>query len=109
MKQRLLLLFLFVLVVALLVGLNAASYTQKPKQPDTEFYANRSTYNPGSTGTEAWYSLLAESGRRVTRWQEPMSALVTAKAPPAVLVIVGEPKRDITDKDTEAILRWVSR
>jgi len=108
MKQRLLMLLLFAVVVALLVGLNAASYRQKPRQPDTEGYANRSSFNPGATGTQAWYSLLAESGRNVVRWQEPMSALSTGKVSPSVLVMVGYARRDITDKDTEAILRWVA-
>ena len=108
MKQRLAMLLLFVLVVAALIGLNTASYQQKPKTPDTEAYPNRSSFNSGATGTQAWYSLLAETGRKVTRWQESPASLLTAKTPPAVFVVVGAVRRDFTDKETERLLAWVS-
>ena len=67
-------------MAAILIGLNAASYTQKPKTTDSEMTPNRSTYNSGATGTQAFYSLLSETGRKVMRWQESPAALLTAKA-----------------------------
>ena len=87
--------FLFLLFIAAMVGymtvllpiykrkaVNAASYTQKEKTPDSEAVPNRSTYNSGATGTQAFYTLLAETGRKVTRWQDAPAALSTASTLP---------------------------
>ncbi len=97
-------------MAAILVGLNAASYTQKETKPDSESSPNRSTYNAGATGTQAFYSLLSETGRKVMRWQESPAGLATAKAnnKPAVFVVAGRLRRDFTDQEVEELLRWVS-
>jgi hypothetical protein len=53
--------------------------------------------------------LLAETGRRVTRWQESPSALLGAgKNKPQTFVVIGAPRREFDDKEIEQILRWVS-
>ncbi|MBK9214867.1 MAG: DUF4350 domain-containing protein [Chloracidobacterium sp.] len=109
MKQRLLLLAVFVFLITVLVGLNAASYQQKEKTPDSELAADRSSYNSGSTGTQAYYSLLTETGRKAVRWQEPPSSLLTSgSAKPNVFVLIGRLKRELTDEEAESLLRWVS-
>ena len=71
----LLVVLLLILLILLLAGLNAATYVQKEKVPDTEFAANRSTYNSGSTGTQAFYALLSETGRNVVRWRSSLETL----------------------------------
>lgn len=108
MKQKLFIFFFLILLVVVLVGLNAATYVQREKTPDSEMQPNRSTYNSGATGTQAFYTLLAESGRKVTRWQEPPSALLTSKTPPAVFVVIGSVRREFTGQATESLLRWTS-
>ncbi len=108
MKQKLLILGALILMVAILVGLNAASYTQKEEQPDNEMTPNRSTFNSGATGTQAYFTLLAETGRNVVRWQEPPAALLTTRKRPAVFIVTGNIKREFTDPETEHLLRWVS-
>jgi hypothetical protein len=108
MKQRFAMLFLFVLVVAVLIGLNAASYRQKQSTPENEAYPNRSSFNSGATGTQAWYELLSETGRKVSRWQEAPASLLTTKTPPAVFVVVGTVRRDFSDKEVETLLEWVN-
>lgn len=109
MKQKLFIFVFLILLVGLLAALNAASYVQKEKTPDSEFSPNRSTYNSGVTGTQALYTLLFETGRKVTRWQEPPAALLTAKTnKPAVFVVIGSLRRDFTPPDAEALLQWVS-
>lgn len=109
MKQRLLLLSVFVVLIAILVGLNAASYQQKEKTPDSEIAADRSSYNSGPTGTQAYYSLLYETGRKAVRWQEPpASLLASGSAKPHVFVLIGRLKREFTDEEAESLLRWVS-
>ena len=109
MKQKLFIFIFLILIATVLIGLNAASYTQKEKTPDIEFSPNRSTFNAGATGTQAFYTLLSETGRKVVRWQEPPAALLTAKAnKPAVFVVIGTIKRQFTQPEIEELLRWVS-
>ncbi len=109
MRQKLLIFAALFFLIIILVGLNAASYVQKEKTPDSEFSPNRSTFNAGATGTRAFYDLLAETGRKPTRWQEPMSALlINDKNKPQTFVIIGRTRREFDDKETEQLLRWVS-
>lgn len=96
-------------MLAILVGLNAASYTQRQKEPETELFPNRSTYNTGPTGTQALYTLLAETGRKVVRWQEPADALASkGKAAPSAFVVIGPYRRDFSDPEYEGLFRWVA-
>ncbi len=96
-------------MAAILVGLNAASYVQKEKSPDSEMMPNRSTFDSGANGTQAFYTLLFETGRKVARWQEPPAALLTAKSnKPAVFVVIGALRRDFTSPESDNLLRWVS-
>ena len=109
MKQKFLIVFGLILLIVILVGLNAASYSQKQTAPDSEVRPNRSTYNPGATGTQAFYTLLSETGHKVTHWQEPPSALLTDKKNvPAVFVVVGSIRREFTPPEIEELLRWVA-
>ena len=108
MRQKLFIFLGLILLILVLVGLNAASYTQKEKTPDSEIEPNRSTYNSGATGTQVLYSLLAETGRKVIRWQEPPATLATVKDKPAVFVVVGSVRREFTDAEIEQLLRWVA-
>jgi hypothetical protein len=108
MRQRFLIFFALIFLVILLVGLNAASYTQKQKIPDSELLPNRSTYNPGTTGTQALYTLLSETGRKVVRWQEPPAGLKTSgKNKPSVFVVVGMTKREFTEAEAVDLYQWV--
>lgn len=109
MRQKSLIFAALIFLTILLVGLNAASYVQKEKTPDNETNPNRSTYNTGATGTRAFYDLLAETGRRVVRWQEPPSALLASGADqPNTLVVIGKTRRTFDDTEIEQLLRWVS-
>ena len=108
MKQRFLILIGIIILIVALIGLNAASFVQKEKEPDNELSPNRSSYNTGATGTRAFYDLLAETGRKVTRWQEPPSALLTAgKNSPATFVIIGSVRREFEENEILALLDWV--
>jgi hypothetical protein len=97
-----------ILLIGILAVLNAVTYVQKEKLPDRESSPNRSTYNTGATGTQAFYTLLAETGHNVSRWPESTTALLTAKKKPAVFVIVGLTKRELTKPEIDALLSWVA-
>ena len=110
MKQRFLILIGIVVLIIVLIGLNAASFVQKEKVPDSEFKPNRSSFNTGATGTRAFYDLLAETGRKPMRWQESPSALLNAgKNTPSVFVIIGETRLDYEENEIKQLLRWVSQ
>jgi len=108
MKQKFLIFIALITLIIVLVGLNAASYVQKIKEPDDELFPNRSSYNAGATGTRAFYELLSETGRKPTRWQEPPNALLSNKNAPNTFVIIGSIKREYTDPEAKDLLRWVS-
>jgi hypothetical protein len=110
MKQRLILGGVFLILILAMIGLNAASYVQKEKRPDTEISPNRSSYNTGATGTHAFFTFLAETGRRVTKWQRPPADLLTeAREQPAVFVIAGPLRREFEKREPSALLQWVFR
>ncbi|PYS97974.1 MAG: hypothetical protein DMF63_18145 [Acidobacteria bacterium] len=109
MKQKLLIFLVLIFLVLLLAGLNAATYVQKEKVADTEFAPNRSTYNSGSTGTQAFYALLSETGRNVTRWQASLETLSSdPKRSPAVFVMIGPLRKDLSDDEQTKLMEWVS-
>lgn len=108
MKQKLFIFIFLIFLVAILVGLNAATYTQKEKTPDSEALPRRSTFNSGATGLQAFYTLLSETGRKAVRWQEPPAALLTARSKPSVFVVAGQVRREFTPAEADDLLRWVS-
>lgn len=108
MKQRLFIFIFVIVLVGVLVGLNAAAFVQSEKTPDSEAKPNRSTFNSGATGTQALYTLLAESGRKVVRWRVSTSELATGKDAPGVFVIVGSLRNQFKEKETADLLRWVA-
>lgn len=98
-----------IFLIILLVGLNAATYVQKAKVPDTELSPNRSTYNSGTTGTQAFYSLLSETGRMVRRWQSPLDTIDSSEDDrPAVFVMIGPHRRELSDVENTKLMAWVS-
>ena len=108
MRQRLGIFIGLILLVLVLIGLNAASYVQQEKTPDSEMRPNRSSYNAGATGTQAFYTLLAETGRNVTRWREPFDALRSRRDKPAVFVVIGDLRRPFDEIEVQSLLGWVN-
>jgi hypothetical protein len=109
MKEKLFIFAALLGVIILMVVLNAVSYTQKVKEPDTEMSPNRSTFNPGATGSLALYTLLTETGRPVSRWQLPVSALkAETRNRPSTFVLIGPLRREFSKEETEELLSWVS-
>jgi len=109
MKQKLLIGLVLILIFALMIGLNAASYVQKEKIPDSELTPNRSSYNAGSTGTRAYFELLSETGRKAVRWQEPTTSLnADDDNMPGVFVLIGPHRREFDDHEASELLSWVA-
>ncbi|HKP69378.1 MAG TPA: DUF4350 domain-containing protein [Pyrinomonadaceae bacterium] len=109
MKQKLFIVIVLILLVALLAVLNAATYVQKDKTPDSETAPNRSSYHPGSTGTQAFYALLTETGRKVTRWTTSLETIATeSRNRPSVFVMIGPLRRELSETEKTELMQWVS-
>lgn len=109
MKQKLILILGLMLMAIMLIGLNALSYRQKPKEMDSEAAPNRSSFNTGTTGTQAYFTLLTETGRKAVRWQEPPDALSQgSRSTLRTFVIIGPLRRPFTEPETSKLLDWVS-
>lgn len=108
MREKVFILISMVLILVVLIGLNAASYTKKDKIPDNEFRPNRSTFNTGATGTRAYFDLLKETGHKVVRWQDKPAFLLSEKVKPNVFVIIGDTRLEIPDEDVKRILEWTA-
>ena len=109
MKQKLFIFLGLIILIIALIGLNAASYTQKEKMQDSEMYPNRSTFNGGATGTRALFELLAETGRKPVRWTESAAELSkqTTDAP-TTFVIIGEIRQGFAEGEADKLLQWVN-
>ncbi len=100
----------FAAVAVVLIALNLVSHTQKQRAPDKESEPNRSSYNFGSTGTRAFYSLLEETGRKPMRWQDTTNEFVRDRRySTATFVLVGPFREDFEQEETTALLKWVAR
>ncbi|MBS1808263.1 MAG: DUF4350 domain-containing protein [Acidobacteria bacterium] len=101
------------IVLAVLIGLNAAGTITLDRPPESESLPIRSTYNVGPTGTRAFYQLLEESGYEVGRWRESYQDLNLAgsEAKGAALVVVGPFMWDIPIEKEEGqeLQKWVAK
>ena len=108
MRQRLIIVVTFIVVVIVLIALNAASYVRVEHVADSESAPDRSTFNSGATGTQALYDFLRESGHQVVRWREASSSLLTVSGPkPSTFVIIGPVQVGYSKRDTQELLSWV--
>lgn len=92
----------------ILIGLNAASYSPPAEPDESETHPNRSSFNAHETGTRAFYSLLAETGRNAARWQRSPEALLPySPGTPRTFVAIGPFKREFTEMEIGTLLTWV--
>src|SRR5215510_7281471 len=98
-----------VIVIAVLVGMSAASAIEFDRPVENEFAPNRSTYNSGQTGTRALYQLLEESGTPVSRWRSHYSSLFTEDQD-SILVIIGPfpSGQKISEEEAIVLQSWIS-
>ncbi|HYY42128.1 MAG TPA: DUF4350 domain-containing protein, partial [Pyrinomonadaceae bacterium] len=109
MRERLFIIGSVAVLLALLAGLNAASYVRVEREPELEARPDRSTYNAGPTGTRALYDYLVETGRPVLRWRTPVNMLLDPKQRrPATLVVVGHLRVPYTKEEAEKLRQWVA-
>ena len=110
MRQRLAIIATVTIILLVLILLNAASFVQTEKQPDSESLPNRSTYNSGTTGTRALYDLLSESGYHVMRWRESSDILLSqSRSNVSTFVVIGRTLLPFEEEEARSLLLWVSK
>ena len=111
MRNRVVIVISVALMLVLLGVLNAASYVRLERQADSEFFPDRSTLNPGATGTRALHDFLKESGHAVVRWRKAPAALLDEREAvrPRTFVVVGDLRYEFEKEEARALLGWVSR
>jgi hypothetical protein len=108
MRQRFLIILMFVLAVGILIAINSFAYVQEEDKEDSELAPNRSSYHAGATGVRALYDFLSESGYKVTRWREPSDRLLGVSGEKVgTFVIVGRPELSIDENEAKGLLLWV--
>jgi hypothetical protein len=105
MRKNLLTLGLIGLVLALLVGLNLV-FISEPRKEETETNGDRSSYKGTPYGTLAYYLLLEESGRTVTRWERPYTELEEAGVGTLVVAVPHE-EHQPSEEEILALESWV--
>ncbi|HEU4388945.1 MAG TPA: DUF4350 domain-containing protein, partial [Blastocatellia bacterium] len=93
---------LFVLFVAL----NFAFFVDKNDADENEFKANRSSYKTTPYGTHAFYTLLEESGYRVTRFERPLTDLSLRKDIGTLFVISPPELPGVTRDELQSLREW---
>lgn len=98
-----------VLALAVIVGLSAVGNLEFDRKYESELEPVRSSYNPGPTGTRAFYQLLEESGASVARWRDGYASLA-GKAGNGMLVIVGPFQREnwVASDEAIALQKWIA-
>jgi hypothetical protein len=95
------------LVLALLVGLNLV-FLSEPRREETEVSGDRSSYKATPYGTLAFYLFLGDSGRKVTRFEQPYTKLKDAGVK-TLLVIVPDGDSQPSQEEFESLEEWVSQ
>lgn len=100
--------FTVVIMLLVLIGMNALSFVQLDRPPESENDPNRSSYNTGPTGTRAFYQLLEESGYQVARWRGDYDALQFDAADVALVMVGPGLSGDwLTGDDATELKAWV--
>ena len=108
MRQRFVIILMFVLAVGILIAINSFAYVQEEEKQDSETAPNRSSYHAGATGTRAFYDFLNESGYKVTRWREPSHKLLGSGGEKVkTFVMIGRPALALDQDEAKALLLWV--
>lgn len=109
MKQRLGIIIGLAALVGLLIILSLATLQQRDDNRDTEAWPNRSSFNPGATGTLAFYTLLVESGQNVIRWRErPENLQFGRRGQPGTIILIGQTRKPVAENDLKEFLRWTA-
>lgn len=109
MRQRLAIIFTFVVIIGLLVLLNTVTHLKSEKTQDFEITPNRSTYHAGPTGLRALHDFLSESGYKVIRWREtPKKLLGDSGKLVTTFVVVGQTQVPLDNDDAASLHDWVA-
>ena len=91
----------------LLVLVNFLFFVDAPASEESEENGNRSSYQATPYGTLAYYTLLEESGYKVTRLQIPYTRLKERSDVGALVIISPPSSRNPTEEEMESLIPWI--
>lgn len=97
------------IVLAVLLALSAAGKVEFDRPQESELRPIRSSYSTGPTGTRAFYQLLEESRRPISRWRENYRSL-NEKAQGALLIIIGpfQHEKMLSPEEIPLLQGWIA-
>jgi hypothetical protein len=109
MKRNTTAIFLLLAIFLLIVGLNFLFMVDDRENEETEQNGSRSSYRSTPFGTMAYYSLLEQSGQKVTRFEKPFTKLKDRSDIHTLLVISPPPTAPFDDEEFKALGKWVEQ
>lgn len=106
MKRHLPTILILIAVLGVLVGLNLVFLAQ-PGVEENETNGDRSTYRGTPYGTLAFYTLLKETGRPVSRFESPWTDLEDSGVG-TLIVVTPKPQHQPSAEEFRALEEWVA-
>lgn len=109
MKRNSTAIFILFVIFLLIVGLNFIFMVDEQEGKETEQNGKRSSYRATPFGTMAYYTLLEQTGYKVTRFEKPFSKLKDRADIHTLLVISPPPTIPIEEEEFKALSDWVAQ
>ena len=109
MKRNSTAILLLLCVFLLIVGLNFVFMVDEQESQETEQTGSRSSYRSTPYGTMAYYTLLEQSGYKVTRFEKPFTKLEERTDLRTLVIISPPPGTVFQEEEFTALNDWVAQ
>src|SRR5690242_1441329 len=109
MKRSTSAILLMLVIFLIIVALNLLFFVDTQQAEEDESTGNRSSYRTTPYGTQAYYTLLAESGYPVTRLERPYTAITDADDIGTLILIALPDSGSPSKEEFEALNQWLER
>jgi hypothetical protein len=108
MKRNSTAILLLLAVFLLIVGLNFVFMVDEQESQENEQSGSRSSYRSTPYGTMAYYTLLEQSGYKVTRFEKPLTKLKERLDVGTLVMIAPPAEMNPSDEELKALNDWVA-
>jgi hypothetical protein len=108
MKRNSIAILLLLGVFLLIVGLNFVFMVDEQESQENEQTGSRSSYRSTPYGTMAYYTLLEQSGYKVTRFEKPFTKLRERSDVNTLLIIAPPAETNPNEEELNALNDWVA-
>lgn len=108
MKRNSTAILLLLGIFLLIVGLNFVFMVEEQDSQENEQTGSRSSYRSTPYGTMAYYTLLEQSGYKVTRFEKPLTKLKERSDVSTLVMIALPSEMNPNDEEMKALIEWVT-